>query len=186
MDGFRSTLNAMSEVFPGVETHRCFLHSWLAIRDKHSKHPRFEEVRAHVWNVYAAKTKRQYGQRIRRLREFAQTIRNEYFRKLIEKLCDRKHEFATPFDNPGAKRTTNEVDRLMRPITRFLRHRGKLRGDFEDNVLLIRGLVLVLNFKTFTARTQRKPEGKISPFHSLNGFHYSESWLENLYLARVA
>lgn len=185
-DGFRSTQIAMSRVFPDADLYRCFFHSWLPLRDRFSSNPCFKEASDKLWNLFRAKTQRELGQRARRLREYAESTKVKGLKKILKKACKRVAEFAYEFIDPDVRRTTSEVDRLMRPVTRFLSRRGNLRGRAEHDILLVRGLVLILNFKHYTERSQRKKEGKVSPFQSLNGRAYSDSWLENLLICRVA
>lgn len=185
-DGFASTQIAIREAFPDAISFRCFLHSWLPLRDKYSTNPCFNEASRRIWSIYFAKSARELGQRIRRLKEYALKTEVAGLEKLLLKVCNRKNQFAYKLNAPGAKRTTNEIDRLMRPLTRYLEKRGNLRGNGYENIYLIRGVALLINFRDYTERTKRKDQNKVNPFFCLNEKLYSKNWLENLYIARVA
>jgi len=74
-DGWEPTRSAWKTLFPGITLFLCFLHSVLKItqRCKRSKQL-LSDIKEKVWNVYHAITPAQFSQRIRRLREWAQTI----------------------------------------------------------------------------------------------------------------
>jgi hypothetical protein len=55
----------------------------------------------------------QFGQRIRRFREWAQTIPIEQVKEKVLDLCKKAPEFKKSFSYPMAYRTSNALDRLM-------------------------------------------------------------------------
>ena len=71
-DGWKGTQAAWKALFKTVVILRCFLHGWLKIRDR-AKHLKdlFAEVSRRVWEAYHAPDRRSFGQRLRRLREWA-------------------------------------------------------------------------------------------------------------------
>lgn len=71
-DGWAATRLAWLGLFPLVVVLRCFLHGWLSIRDGCKKHPLFHELSEKVWHAYRAQDRRAFGQRLRRLREWAE------------------------------------------------------------------------------------------------------------------
>lgn len=185
-DGFGSTQIAIAEAFPDAEAYRCFFHSVLPLRKRFSTNPCFNEAHSKLWELYSATNSRERGQRKRRLVEYAEKSTVKGLKEILLKACARIEQFAYPFENEVAKRTTNEVDRLMRPIAKWLSQRGNLRGAREADISLVKGIALILNFRNYTLRTRRKEPEKISPFHELNGYAMSDNWLENLLINLAA
>ena len=70
-DGWQATQLAWRALFGLVVILRCFLHGWLSLRDGCKKHPLFATLSEKVWHAYHARDRRTFGQRLRRLREWA-------------------------------------------------------------------------------------------------------------------
>src|SRR5262249_26108836 len=71
-DGWKATQAAWKALFRRAIVLLCFLHGWLKVRDR-AKHLKdlFSEVSRRVWEAYRAPSRRGFGQRLRRLREWA-------------------------------------------------------------------------------------------------------------------
>src|SRR5260370_42322546 len=66
-----STMLAWLVLFPWICVLRCFLHGWLSIRDRCKKDKDFNAAGDKIWEAYEASDRRTFGQRLRRLREWA-------------------------------------------------------------------------------------------------------------------
>lgn len=101
----------------------CFLHVFIKIRDRCSKKYQqlYLQVDDKLWNCYRAKNKCSFSQQIRRLHEWAvaKAIPDVMLHP-IEKLRNNLFDFAKAYDFPGAYRTSNMIDRLMKRMDRHL------------------------------------------------------------------
>lgn len=186
LDGWSATQNAWKRLFPSITIVLCFLHSVLKVADSCLK--RFGSLRKEVldraWNVYKATNKGEFSQRIRRFREWTQqSIKVGKLKAAILKLCNKRDQFSKSFDHPNAKRTSNMVDRLMNYQDRLLYAQRYFHGKIETARLGLRAQAILWNFHNYGERQRRKKECGISPFEDLNGFVYSENWLENFLIA---
>lgn len=91
-DGWEATRLAWRAFFPLVAVLRCFLHGWLKIRDGCKKHPAFATLSEKVWHAYHAPDRRTFGQRLRRLREWAEHTLSGEIRERTLRLCSRAQE----------------------------------------------------------------------------------------------
>jgi hypothetical protein len=89
LDGWKAARLAWAALFPLVVILRCFLHGWLSIRDGCKKHPAFAAVSEKVWQAYHAPDRRTFGQRLRRLREWAERTLSGEIRERTLALCAR-------------------------------------------------------------------------------------------------
>lgn len=183
-DGWGATINAMTALFPSAVLIRCFLHAFLKIRTASTKKMEevFSQVSTIIWECYRAENKRSFSQRIRRLREWTLThIQQEKLLSPILKLCERYQEFTPYFDRKTTHRTSNMLDRLMKFMDRkiFIAqgfHGSKLAGNRS-----IRAFVLLRNFAPSNPKSQKN--GLKSPAERLNGFSFSDNWVENLMIS---
>jgi hypothetical protein len=90
---------------------------------------------------------------------------------------------ALPYDHPGCHRTSNMLDRLMQRMDRHLFSTQYFHGSSDTAELNIRGWALIYNFTPSNPMTIKKYQGKKCPADRLNGFAYSENWLENLLIS---
>jgi hypothetical protein len=133
IDGWAATARAWLTLFTQVSIIQCFLHAFIKIRDRCKKAGAlFTEISSAVWDAYHAPTKRSFSQRIRRLREWAQTnLEPGVVREKVLALCEKGPLFAKAYEHPDAYRTSNMVDRLMRWQDRFLFNRQYFHRSLE-------------------------------------------------------
>jgi hypothetical protein len=91
-----------------------------------------------------------------------------------------KDDFAKAYDFPGARRTSNMIDRLMNWQDEYLFNRKYFHGTYESAETAIRAWAVLRNFQPYCARTNGKETELICAAGRLNGFQYSGNWLENL------
>ena len=185
-DGWLATTNAFKSLFPGIALIACFLHLYIAVRDRSRK--KFKDafllVSSKFWDCYEAKSKASFSQRVRRLHEWAAcsgippVIMNK-----IEKLRNNIRSFSVAYDYSGAHRTSNMVDRLMQRLDRYLFSTQYFHGTMKSAELGVKAWALIHNFAPSNPRTVMKYHGLQSPAERLNGFRYHENWLENLLIS---
>ena len=182
-DGWKATSNAMNALFPGIMVILCFFHSWLSIRNRCRKAKELmSSIGKKVWHVYEADTMAIFSQRLRRLREWAESeLQGGTVLDKVLKLCGKRDSFKQAYYYPKAHRTSNAVDRLMDFQDRQLHSMRGCKGLEETTRLYLRASCLLWNFHPY----QKVPEdGKSrSAFESCNGFQYHENWLHNLLCA---
>ncbi len=131
-----------------------------------------------MWNVYAAGTKKSFSQRIRRLREWAEkNLKEGAILSKIHSLCNKKASFLQAYDHPGARRTSNMTDRLMRWQDEYLFNRKYFHGSYESAELAIRSWAILRNFQPYCTRITGDKTELTSAAERLNGFRYSDNWL---------
>ena len=101
----------------------------------------------------------------------------------IKNLRDNLSAFAKAYDFPGAHRTSNMVDRLMKRMDRHLFATCYFHGSILSAQLNIRGWALIHNFAPSNPLTIKKHNGLKSPAERLNKFCYHDNWLKNLLLS---
>ena len=164
IDGWKSTHNAWSFLFPAVVIICCFLHVFIKIRDRGKKKYKdlFLQVASKLWECYRAVNKASFTQRVRRLLEW----------------CD-KNEVPDVFLKPIEKLREN----ICAYMDRNLFSAQYFHGSLDAAKLGIRGWALIQNFAPSNPRTVRKHNGYQSPAERLNGFRYNDSWLQNLMIS---
>jgi hypothetical protein len=180
-DGWKATQAAWRALFQRVVLLLCFLHGWLKIRDraKHLK-DRFAEVSRRVWEVYHAPDRRGFGQRLRRLREWAGKHLVGVVLENVLDLCGKGRQFAVAYHHPGGHRTSNMLDRQMRGMNQYFDHGQHLHGSLRVCRLHCRAWALLWNFAPWHPATTRENEGWRCPAERLNRHRYHENWLQNL------
>lgn len=179
-DGWKATRLAWLALFPLVVVLRCFLHGWLKIREGCKKHPQFHEASEKAWRAYHAPDRRTFGQRIRRLREWAVgVLRGEILERVL-RLCGRSKEYGLAYDHPEAHRTSAMLDRVMRSMNGYFDGCQHLHGSEEAAELHVRAWALLYNFSPWGPETDRASGGWHSPAERLNQHRYHGSWLHNL------
>jgi hypothetical protein len=180
-DGWKGTRAAWKALFKRVVLLLCFLHGWLKIRDraKHLK-DQFAEVSRRVWEAYHAPDRRGFGQRLRRLREWAGKHLGGVVLENVLSLCGKGRQFAVAYRHPGGHRTSNMLDRQMRGMNRYFDQGQHLHGSLRACRLHCRAWALLWNFTPWHPATTRKNEGWRCPAERLNRHRYHESWLQNL------
>lgn len=185
-DGWKATANAWINNFPGVTIILCFLHAFIGIRDRCKKKYRelFKEISEAVWNAYRAENKRSFSQRIRRLRELAkEKIKNGIVLDKVLSLCTKSSMFMKSYDHPNSHRTSNMIDRLMRWLDRYLFNMSYFHGNLESTEKNVRAWAILRNFQPYCTRTVGDRTELVCAATELNGFKYSDNWLENLLIA---
>lgn len=185
-DGWDQTQLSWQQLFPGVAIILCFLHSILDIQKRCRKDKvLWKKVTGRLWHIYKAPSKRHFGQRLRRVREWAkQNIKTSktIFNRLI-KLKDKSKQFQVAYDHPEGARTSNMVDRLMNYQDRLLFNMQRFHGSEEAARRYLRAMALIWNFHPYGRRTITSSPDRHTPFKDLNGFEYHDNWLRNLLIA---
>jgi len=180
-DGWVATRQAWAGLFPLVVVLRCFLHGWLAIRNRGKLADGFRELSAKVWNAYHAADRRAFAQRLRRLREWAgRTFGAGWVREHVDKLCGRAAEYGVAYAHPGGHRTSNMLDRVMRGMSRYFDAGQHLHGTPEAGGRHVRAWALLHNFRPWQPAVARANAGWRSPAERVNRHRYHDDWLQNL------
>ena len=185
-DGWTATKKAISGLFNKSIIVLCFLHSVIKIRQVAQKEPEKKTLFDKVWQIYYATDALSFDAAILDLEQWAvKNVVKESVKERILKIGKRKEEFKTAFQVPSAMRTTNMVDRLMKPLDRFLFMKQYFHGDFQKVHLALNAFALCLNFAPFCPRTldKNKRLGKHnckSRAEVINGKSFDENWLLNL------
>lgn len=185
-DGWKATRNAWKNLFASIVIISCFLHIFIKIRDRCSKKYKqlYLQVADKLWDCYKAENKRSFSQRIRQLHDWAvATAIPDVMLHPIKKLRDNLPDFAKAYDFPGAHRTSNMIDRLMKSMDRHLFTICYFHGSITSAELNIRGWALIYNFAPSNPLTVKKHNGLKSPAERINKFCYHENWLKNLLIS---
>ena len=184
-DGWQATMNAWKTLFPTICVIQCFLHAVLTIKRVVSKETSalYEKILERVWNAYHAPTKQHFSQRLRRVREWGETLTDGKLKGKLLKLCEKKHGFMVAYDFPSCLRTSNMVDRLMQGLDRYIFAQQYFHGTLASAEKGVRAYCLLTNFRPYNPTTLKALYGMQSPFERANGFTYHENWLHNLLIA---
>lgn len=181
-DGWGATQIAWKTLFPQIVIIQCFLHAFIKIRDRCRKWgDLFTQIGTAVRDAYHAPNKRAFSQRIRRLREWARETldRGVVLDKLLA-LCEKAPLFARAYDHPGAHRTSNMVDRLMRRQDRFPMNRQYFHRSWDAAESGIRARAILRNFRPYCPRAIATRTDGDCAAERINGFRCCDNWLENL------
>jgi hypothetical protein len=180
-DGWQSTQAAWKLLFPAVVILQCFLHAWLKIRDR-AKHlgELFFEISKRVWDAYHAPNRRCFSQRTRSLQQWAGQHLAGIVRDKVSDLCDNRDLWTIAYEHPGGHRTSNMLDRLMRPMNRYFDDGQHLHGSRDAGDRHCRAWALLLNFAPWHPVAAEHNEGWHSPAERLNRRRYHDNWLQNL------
>jgi hypothetical protein len=184
-DGWKATGVALKNVLGStLVVINCFLHAVLSIKNVTTKKTAklFSEVKNKVWNIYRAKNKQSFSQKIRRLREWSESISDVRIKEKVLKLCKKKDSFIASYDFDNAYRTSNMVDRLMDFLDKFLYNRKYMKGKKETAQKSITAFCITHNFRPYAPETEKRRNVR-SPFEKMNGFQYHNNWLENMLIA---
>lgn len=180
-DGWKATQQAWQALFPLVVLLRCFLHGWLNIRRRGKLSAPFAALAGKVWEAYHAPSRRSFGQRMRRLWEWAQEqVKTTGVLEQVQKLCGRAREYGEAYRNPGGHRTSNMLDRPMRAMNRYFDDGQHLHGSKEACQRHCRAWALLHNFRPWGPEAGRQNGGWHSPAERLNQHRYQDDWLQNL------
>ena len=181
-DGWKGTRASWKVLYPTIVLLRCILHAWLKIRDRgKGLKQTFFKLGDLVWGAYRAVTKSSFSQRIRRLKTWAnQNLSGTVHNEVID-LCDKKDLWLEAYDHPGGHRTSNMLDRAMRPMNRYFENGQHLHGKHGRTTRLhVRGFCLLHNFSPWHPATTKANAGWQSPAEKLNQYRYADNWLKNL------
>ncbi len=185
-DGWKATANSWQSLFPLIVTINCFLHVFIAIRDRCSKKFRdlFKQVADKLWDCYHADTRASFSQRIRRLLEWSENrTMPAVISDKLKKLRVNLRMYSISYDFPGSHRTSNMTDRLMQRMDRFIFNIQNFHGKLVSANYCIRAWALIHNFAPSNPHTVLKFDGLKSPAERINNFRYHENWLENLLIS---
>jgi hypothetical protein len=183
-DGWKATRLAIAALFPLAVILRCFLHGWLSIRDGCKKHPHFQALSEKVWHAYHAPDRRTFGQRLRRLREWAQQTLSGQIKEQTEKLCSRCEEYGEAYKHPGGQRTSVMLDRVMRGMNGYWVGCQRMHGSSQASELHSQAWALLYNFSPWSPQAIRANGGQWrSPAERLNQHRYHDNWLHNLFVS---
>lgn len=184
VDGWASTHQAWLTLFPLVVLLRCFLHGWLNVRSRGKLSESFRELSKRVWESYHAPSRRDFAQRLRRLREWARGCgMSAWLLEQVEKLCGRSKEYAVAYSHPGGHRTSNMLDRVMRSMNGYFDDGQHLHGGAEACDRHCRAWALLHNFRPWHPAVARENDGWRSPAERLNRHRYHDDWLQNLLIS---
>lgn len=181
VDGWASTHQAWRALFPVVLLLRCFLHGWLNIRSRGKLSAAFEALSARVWEAYRAASRRSFAQRLRRLWQWAQgQALTAWLLEQVQKLCSRAREYGLAYAHPGAHRTSNMLDRVMRSMNRYFDAGQHLHRSAAACARHVRAWALLFNYRPWHPAVARANGGWRSPAERLNRHRYHDDWLQNL------
>jgi hypothetical protein len=180
-DGWAATQSAWRALFPLIVILRCFLHGWLSIRER-AKHlgELFQSVGEKVWDAYHAETRQRFGQRLRRLAEWAKRSLRGVVLEQVLKLCGRGREYGQAYRQPQGHRTSNMLDRVMKLMQRYFDSGQHLHGSKEAIQRHSRAWALLHNFRPWSPASRRENSNWASPAERLNQHRYHPDWLHNL------
>src|SRR5439155_20424306 len=122
-----------------------------------------------------------FGQRLRRLREWAgQALSGEILERTL-RLCSRSQEYGEAYGHEGAHRTSAMLDRVMRGMNSYWVGCQRLHGGEGASQLHSRARALLYNFSPWSPQAIRANGGQWrGPAERLNRHRYHDSWLHNL------
>jgi hypothetical protein len=187
VDGWDATQNAWASLFPTIIVMRCFLHLVLGVQNRcRSLSDLFDALTKDLWNLFRSQTRREFGQRVRRLLEWTARPATEVPQPIQAQLAKVKTlapNLKQTFDQPEAARTSNAVDRMMNYQDRRLYAMQYFHGTESSAQQELRSMSILWNFHLYIPKVrQRAPYAK-TPFEALNGFCYHDHWLRNLLIA---
>jgi hypothetical protein len=188
LDGWKATNAAWRNLFSSIVILACFLHGFLKIRDigKQLK-TQFHEVCTKIWAAYHKPTAAEFKQELINLKIWvAQNIvDNQRVVLKINELCDKSARYEVAYEQPQAYRTSNQIDRPMNFLDRYLYQTRYFNGHRKTANLKVRAWAMIYNFMPYAKRTKSNPNhsGANSRFEQLNSFVYHQNWLHNLLIA---
>ncbi len=186
-DGWKATMNAWRTLFPNICLLQGFLHAILSIRNVATKatNALYTLILEKAWQVYQGETTQQCSQRLRRVREWGEQLKDSPLKSKLLKLCAKKADFLPAYDFPHCLRTSNMIDRLMKGMDKYLFAKQYFHGTLVSAEYGIRAYCLLSNFRPsmYNPTTVKTGDGQRSPFEQLNGFTYHDCWLQNMLIA---
>lgn len=177
IDGWQATKNAFTHLFTSITPILCFLHGFIAIRDRSRKE---HGLHQEIWDLYRSENAEDFRQNMAQFREVCQKGNwSKPVMEKIDKFCNRVEQYAVSYQHPDCHRTSNLVDRLMNRLTRVLYDNRGIHGHLMSSERRLRGWALLQNFRPFAPRSGMERPYQ-SPAHRLNQKQYHSHWLHNL------
>lgn len=183
-DGWEPTQKAWKALSPTIVIVLCFFHAWLSVKKRCRRVPDLlKELGKQLWNTFRAPSMAEFSQRIRRVREWvSEHVSLETVKEKVLELCQKASAFKEAYKHEGARRTSNEVDRLMNFMDRVLYTMQYFHGTKDSGQRHIRAIALLWNFHPYCPKGRLSGDPR-SPFEQLNGFQYHHNWLHNFLIA---
>jgi hypothetical protein len=160
-DGWAATRKAWKGLFNEIILILCFLHSYIKIRSISKKEPLKNELFNQVWEAYNADNKTDFINKIAQIDDWAkENINSLTVLAQVEKMKNKAQLFATSFDCQG-KRTSNMVDRAIKPMDKFLSNAQYFHGHLASAQLTIRAFAIGYNFLPFCQKTIKNKKNNI-------------------------
>lgn len=179
-DGWQATIRAWKTLFPQVCVIQCFLHAILSLKQVTTKaaHTLSQQMTDLAWQAYRATTKRGFAQRLRRLREWGETLAESPLKGKFLTLCAKKAGFLPAYDHPTSLRTSAMLDRLMQGMDKYLFATSYVHGTLPSAEQGIRAYCLLTNFRptAYNPPAHLRFHDKGTPLEQLNGFTYHDNW----------
>ena len=185
IDGWAATRNAWQTLFPDITLILCFLHGVLKIGSctKNLKE-QWAEIRKMLWDAYKATDAKEFIAQIDEFKlkahDMIQPLNKQRILEAIDKIWAKKDQYAQYYEFNNAYRTSNQVDRPMNNLDKYLFNTQYFHGHLKNADLKLRAWALIHNFKPFCKRAKNK---HLSRYHQINKIIYHDSWLENLLIA---
>lgn len=188
LDGWKASNNAWKGLFHNITIVLCFLHAFLKIRDTaKGLKEKFNQVCKELWAVYRNETKDTFLAAMIALKQWAGLELKGHDRVIgkIEDLVAKADRFAVAYEHEACYRTSNQIDRPMNQLDRYLYQIRYFKGHRESANLKLRAWAMMYNFTPFSKRVQQRETNpkKTSRFEQINGFVYHEDWLQNCLIA---
>ena len=184
LDGWKATNLAWKNLFENITIILCFLHGYLKIKDiGKSMKEQFYLLGDEIWKAYRSKTKEEFQLSLENLSVWADK-NIPHYQRVVEKvkdLCSKSARFSNAYEYEGAYRTSNQIDRPMNILDRYLYQIRYFHGHHKTANLKIRAWAIIYNFIPFCQKTQKQK--KQSRFEEYNGFVYHQNWLHNVLIA---
>jgi len=185
LDGWKASHQAWKYLFSSISIVLCFLHEVIKVRNVTKKKPQlFYQIAELLWNVYRATHAEQFTEGLATTLQWAETHLNEHAKvmaKLVA-LAAKQEALLVSYQHQKCYRTSNQVDRPMNYLDRFLYQIRYFHGNLATAQLKVRAWAMIYNFAPFCERTRKNKKVK-HRFEQLNGFCYHENWLQNLNIA---
>lgn len=188
LDGWKATNAAWKKLFPAIILILCYLHGFLKVRDiAKGLKDKYHSICDEIWNVYRQESKEAFMAAIINLKAWsAEHLKgNERVIQKIEELCSKVDRFSNGYDYEKCYRTSNQIDRPMNLLDRYLYQIRYFKGSRESANQKIRAWAMMYNFTPFCQKVQKRKQNpkKISRFEEFNGFVYHQDWLQNCLIA---
>jgi hypothetical protein len=185
LDGWKATNASWKNLFPNTIVILCFLHSFIKIREIAKKlKEKYYELGTMLWDNYAEPTAVAFKSGLAKTLIWAKLQLKDYpfIVSKVQDIIDKEARFAIAYTYPEAYRTSNQIDRPMNDLDRYLYQTRYFHGHLASAQQKIRAWAMLYNFKPFEKRTVTKMNKKCR-FEELNGFTYHQNWLQNMLIA---